>query len=122
LIEPSVAWLVENKELDRRQACIYSGVACWVLGVGVVFSFNVWSTHKIFGKNLFELLDYLTANIMLPLGGLAIAIFAAWIMHSKDSEQELELPENSFQIWLFLLKYVSAPAVFLVFLHVLGVF
>ena len=122
LIEPAVAWLVENKAQDRRQACIWSGAACWLLGVGVVLSFNVWSSHQIFGKNLFELLDFLTANLMLPLGGLGIALFAGWIMHSKDSEQELELPEQTFKTWLSVLKYISAPAVFLVFLHVLGVF
>jgi len=121
LIEPTVAWLVENKNVERHQACVWSGTACWLLGVGVVFSFNVWSDVKLFGKNLFELLDYLTANLMLPLGGLAIAIFAGWLMKQAHAEQELELPAEGFQAWRFLIKYVSPAAVFLVFLHVLGV-
>jgi len=122
LIEPTVAWLVENKDMDRPQACIWSGVACWLLGVAVVFSFNIWSGHTFFGKNLFELLDYLTANLMLPLGGLAIAVFSGWIMKTSDSAQELALPEQGYQIWQFLIKFVAPPAVFLVFLHVIGVF
>jgi len=121
LIEPSVAWLVENKDFDRQKACIWSGVACWLLGVCVVFSFNIWSGHKLFDKNLFELLDYLTANLMLPLGGLSIAVFAGWIMKTSDTGQELELPEQDFKLWLFLIKYIAPPAVFIVFLHVLGV-
>lgn len=122
LIEPAVAWLIENKDMDRQKACIWSGSICWLLGVGVVLSFNVWSGHTVFGKNLFELLDYLTANIMLPLGGLCIAIFSGWLMHSKQSQEELELPEQGFQLWQFLIKYIAPPAVFFVFLHVVGVF
>lgn len=121
LIEPAVAWLVENKNIERHQACAWSGVACWALGVGVVFSFNIWSDFKLFDKNLFELLDYLTANLMLPLGGMAIAIFAGWMMKTQHAEQELELPAAGFQAWHFLIQYVSPAAVFFVFLHVLGV-
>ncbi|MGZ4960399.1 MAG: sodium-dependent transporter [Methylomonas sp.] len=121
LIEPAVAWLVENKDIERHQACVWSGTACWLLGVGVVFSFNIWNDVKLFDKNLFELLDYLTANVMLPLGGLAIAIFAGWTMKQSHAEQELELPAEGFKAWHFLIKYVSPTAVFFVFLHVLGV-
>lgn len=121
LIEPAVAWLVENKNIERHQACVWSGTACWALGVAVVFSFNMWADVKLFDKNLFELLDYLTANLMLPLGGLCIAVFAGWMMTQAHAEQELELPAPGFQAWRFLIKYVAPGAVFIVFLHVLGV-
>ncbi|BBL58241.1 sodium-dependent transporter [Methylomonas koyamae] len=121
LIEPTVAWLVENKNIERRRSCIWSGSACWALGVAVVFSFNIWSGHKWFDKNLFELLDYLTANLMLPIGGLCIALFAGWTMRQADTEQELEMPAQGFQVWQVLIKYVAPASVFLVFLHVLGV-
>ena len=121
LIEPAVAWLVENKEIERHQACTWAGTACWLLGIGVVFSFNIWSDVKVFDKNLFEILDYLTANLMLPLGGLAIAVFAGWAIKQQHAEQELEIPAQGFQAWHFLIKYVAPAAVFLVFLHVMGV-
>lgn len=121
LIEPAVAWLVENKEIERHQASNWAGTACWLLGVGVVFSFNIWSDVKLFDKNLFNLLDYLTSNLMLPLGGLAIALFSGWMMKTQHAQQELEIPDQGFQAWLFLIKYVSPAAVFLIFMHVLGV-
>lgn len=121
LIEPAVAWLVENRNIERHQACVWSGTACWGLGIAVVFSFNIWSGFKLFDKNLFELLDYLTANLMLPLGGLCIAVFAGWMMSQAHSEQELEMPAEGFKAWQFLIKYVAPGAVFIVFLHVLGV-
>ncbi len=122
LIEPTVAWLVENKNIDRHKACVWSGTACWTLGIAVVFSFNIWADFKFFGNNLFHLLDYLTANLMLPLGGLTIALFSGWMMKPANAEQELEMPVEGFKIWQFLIKYVAPPAVFLVFLHVLGAY
>lgn len=121
LIEPAVAWLVENRDVDRNQACTWAGSTCWALGVAVVFSFNVWDDVKLFDKNLFELLDYLTANLMLPLGGLAIAVFSGWVMRPGETAQELELPKQGFEIWQFLIKFISPTAVFLVFLHVVGI-
>ncbi|MGZ8935753.1 MAG: sodium-dependent transporter [Methylobacter sp.] len=122
LIEPAVAWLVENKRISRERACIWSGLAAWLLGFATVFSFNVGSEVKIFDRNLFQLLDYLTANLMLPIGGFFIAVFAGWIMKRQHSEQELKMPDaQSYQIWTFLVCYVSPAAVFLVFLHVVGV-
>ncbi len=121
LIEPAVAWLTENRQLSREQACIRSGVACWILGVAVVFSFNIWSQHTLLGKNLFELLDYLTANIILPLGGMGIAIFAAWKMNTQDTQRELGLNSWQYSFWQFLCRYIAPGAVFLVFLHVVGI-
>ncbi|MFZ2170782.1 MAG: sodium-dependent transporter, partial [Methylococcaceae bacterium] len=58
LIEPVVAWLVENKDFSREKASIWSGLATWLLGLGTVFSFNVWSNVKFFDRNIFQLLDY----------------------------------------------------------------
>lgn len=121
LIEPAVAWLVENRNLTRQQACVWAGAAAWVLGLGTVFSFNVWSDVKLFDRTIFQLLDYLTANLMLPIGGFCIAVFTGWIMYQQHSEQELAMPSQGYKVWKVLVKYVAPSAVFLVFLHVVGV-
>ena len=122
LIEPAVAWMVENKDFDRHQACVWSGVATWMLGLATVFSFNIWSGFKIFDRTLFDLLDYLTANLMLPIGGFCVAVFAGWIMKEEHSRQEMKMTKaEHYRIWRFLVRYVSPVAVFLVFLNVVGV-
>jgi neurotransmitter:Na+ symporter, NSS family len=122
LIEPVVAWLVENKGFTREKACAWSGLATWALGLGTVFSFNIWSNVKFFDRSIFQLLDYLTANLMLPIGGFCIAVFSGWIMKKQHSEQELNMPnETSYQVWKLLISYVAPGSVFLVFLHVIGV-
>ncbi|MFW5444315.1 MAG: sodium-dependent transporter [Methylococcaceae bacterium] len=122
LIEPVVAWMVENKGFSRKKASVVSGFFTWSLGVSVAFSFNIWSDFKLFDKTIFDLLDYITANLMLPIGGFCIAVFAGWIMQQKHVKDELELPEVQYKIWKYLITYAAPASVFLVFLHVLGIF
>ena len=122
LIEPAVAWLVENKGWSRIKASVVCGVATWLVGLGTVFSFNIWAEATLWGKTVFDLLDYLTSNIMLPLGGLFIAVFAAWIMKSSSTADELALGQNgtAFQLWRFLVRFVTPIAVIVVFLRAIG--
>lgn len=121
LIEPAVAWLVENRSMTRVRASIWIGLTTWILGLGTVFSFNLWSEVKLFDKTFFDLLDYLTANIMLPLGGLLIAIFSGWLMKVESSRDEFAMQPGSYQIWWNLIRYISPLAVVIVFLHAVGI-
>jgi NSS family neurotransmitter:Na+ symporter len=122
LIEPAVAWLVENKKMSRMRACIWAGLATWILGIGTVLSFNLTADVKLFDKTFFDILDYLTANVMLPLGGLSIAVFAGWVMSKENSASELQLKSPIlFNSWLFLVKFVSPVAVAIVFLKAIDV-
>ena len=136
LLEPPVAWLVENKNMDRSQAARLCGLVTWVLGLGTVFSFNLWADYKwtlpidlgkvqyvLFReKTFFDIVDFLTANIMLPLGGLLIALFAAHLMKRESCEDELALQGQHFNVWYFLLRNVAPIAVGIIFLHAIGVF
>ncbi|MCW8924601.1 MAG: sodium-dependent transporter [Gammaproteobacteria bacterium] len=126
LIEPAVAWLVENKGVNRLYASMYMGIATWLLGLGTVFSFNIWSDktwtipYLFKDYSFFDTLDYLTANIMLPMGGLFIAIFAAWLMREKSSREEMDTTDWVYKIWRILLRYVTPVAVIIVFLKAVG--
>jgi NSS family neurotransmitter:Na+ symporter len=128
LIEPAVAWLVENRGLTRVSASVLAGVVTWLFGLLTVFSFNIWSDFKpvaigVFAdKTLFDLLDYLTANIMLPLGGLLIAVFAVWKMPRESTVDELEMGERFFYpLWRFLVRYITPIAVIIVFLNAIEI-
>jgi NSS family neurotransmitter:Na+ symporter len=94
-----------------------------------VFSFNIWSDLKLLSwipifrdHTVFDLLDYLTSNIMLPLGGLLIAVFAAWRMRRDASVDELSMGDGFFyRLWRFLVRYITPVAVMIVFLNVIGI-
>jgi len=122
LIEPAVAWLVENRKWSRVKASVLSGGITWIVGLGTVLSFNYWSEIKLFGKTFFDLLDYLTANIMLPLGGLFIAVFVAWVMSRNSNLEELNMGDHGgFKTWYFLVRFVTPFAVIIVFLKAIGI-
>lgn len=123
LLEPAVAWLSENLRISRPLASLYSGACCWLIGLGSAFSFNIWSEVKWFGKTIFELVDMLTAEIMLPIGGVAVAVFAGWIMSREISAAELEMSdERHFRLWRVLVRYAAPICVTLVFLDAIGIF
>ncbi|WP_293266172.1 sodium-dependent transporter [Neptunomonas sp.] len=122
LIEPAVSWLTEKRQFSRLKACITSGLSLWLLGIGTVLSFNVWENSKLFGKTFFDLIDFLTANLMMPLGGLCIAIFAAWVIKPKVAEEELGLGAGLlFKMWQFAMRYLTPIGIVIVFLNALGV-
>jgi NSS family neurotransmitter:Na+ symporter len=124
LIEPAIAWLVETGKFARISATIVIGIATWLLGFVTIFSFNEWSEFKLFSMTMFELIDYVTSNIMLPLGGIFMAIFVAWLMKSEHVTSELKVSAQNcgYQIWNFLLRYIIPLAVTLVFLNAIGIF
>ncbi|NJO14436.1 MAG: sodium-dependent transporter [Thioploca sp.] len=130
LLEPATAWLVETGKFNRPWAAITCGLVSWLIGLATVFSFNIWREvtplamfAKFEGKTLFDLLDFLTANVMLPLGGFFIAIFVAWLMNNQKVAEELDAAtqDRSYRFWRFLLRYVTPVGIGLVFLNVIGV-
>lgn len=120
LVEPAVSWLVENTRFRRRQAALLVGGTIWLLGLAVLLSFNVWSEIKLFGLTIFEQLDKLTTNVMLPLGGLLMALFAVWVMRAAHAQEELALNDRHYRRWLFVTRYVAPAAIVLVFLNLAG--
>jgi len=121
LIEPAITWVVENKNFSRIGACVLAGGLTWLVGLGTVVSFNIAEEVKLFDKTFFDLLDYLTSNIMLPLGGLAMAIFVVWVMPKRAVVDELDIGESAqFSLWFNLVKFVTPIAVIIVFLKAIG--
>ena len=112
LIEPGVAWLSEKKPLNRKTATLILSVVAWCGGMA-----------SIFWDSVFNFLDALTSRYLLPLGGLAIAIFAGWVMDKYWVERAIALEKSGlFTLWRSTLRYVSPVCITLIFLHSLGLF
>jgi NSS family neurotransmitter:Na+ symporter len=122
LLEPAVAWLVENRGMKRPKASALAGLMAWVLGIGSLLSFNRWAEYKLFGKTWFDMMDFLTSNIMLPLGGLLLAIFAAWLMKKQSCVDELDLGDGiAYKCWYFATRYIAPLGVLIIFLQAIGI-
>ena len=81
-------------------------------------SFNLMSEFKIFGMNFFDFTDFLTNQIMLPLGGIFIAIFVGWVMKKQDVLDELQIEDGIiFKCWFFVVRFVAPVMVGMVLLY-----
>ncbi|MDR2982630.1 MAG: sodium-dependent transporter [Puniceicoccales bacterium] len=99
LLEVIVCFLIDEFGLGRRTAAVCTTLAFVVLGVAVSWSMGPLRGYTVYGKNLFDILDFLTLNLMMPLVEIAVAIFAGWVV-KKRLEAELLL-NGTKPFWLF---------------------
>src|SRR5690606_33945908 len=124
LLEPVTSYAEEKGGVPRRVLAVVIGIVIWALGLFTVFSFNLWADVHPLGMierfreaTFFDLIDYATSNIFLPLGGFFIAIFAAWILDRATSQGELDLDDSWYGVWRFIARYVSPVAVAAIFIY-----
>jgi NSS family neurotransmitter:Na+ symporter len=117
LMEPAVAWIVEHFNRTRAQATVMVGLVIWIIGFGSVLSFNLLADVKFLAGTIFDNVDYLTSNIMLPLGGLLITIFAGWIMCRNSTSDELGNSGTLFKSWRLLARFIAPIGILLVLIN-----
>ena len=123
LMEPALAFFVERYKLKRLYAALVIGLACWVLGVGSVFSFNIWSDfHVVSSMTIFDFLDYVSQKILLPLGGFLIALYAAYKLPVQVVLENLNLKKEYLYVWKTLIGVIAPLGIIIIFLHSLGFF
>ena len=116
LVEPAVAWIVERFKTTRVVAALLVGTLVWLLGLGSAFSTNVLSDFYIVGEMTFlDTMDYVSNNIVLPLGGIFIALFAGWVLDSKIRDEEMKGDSPYYPAWRFLTRFMAPLAVGIVF-------
>jgi NSS family neurotransmitter:Na+ symporter len=120
LMEPAVAWIVERFSKTRAQAAVAIGLLIWAVGFGTVLSFNVLADFTFWRGTIFDNLDHLTLNIMLPLGGLLIVVFAGWVMCRNSTADELGGSGAVYKLWRFLTRIVAPIGILFVFLKAVG--
>ncbi|MDR2586587.1 MAG: sodium-dependent transporter [Prevotellaceae bacterium] len=124
LIEVVTAYATEELKLSRRTAVVITFVIVAITGSLCSLSFGVLKDVTIFGKGFFDMFDYLSSNILLPLGGLLIVIFTGWVLKKKFVKDELSSQGlyrvPVFGLILFIIKFIAPVAIALIFLNSLG--
>ena len=108
--------------MSRIYAAGVAGLATWAFGLLTVFSFNIWADFKplfmipVFEDyTVFDLLDYLTANIMMPVSGLLLALFVGWMIKPEAIREELNIQNPKFfNSWFWLLRWVAPISIALI--------
>ena len=121
LHESVTAYVLEAFSISRRKAATAVSVSCMLLGMLCSLSFGILGDVKLFGMNIFELFDYTSSKIILPIGGIIICLFTGWYLDRRLVESELtnngRLRFRLFRLYYFIIRYVAPLAIAAVFLQ-----
>ena len=112
MLEINVGNLTDQKNTNRTKFSVIIGILTFIIGIPSALSYGSLSNTLIFGKTIFDLMDFLVSNILMPLGCLALSIFTGYVLDKKVALEQLHIDENKksslvlFKVWLFLLRYV----------------
>ena len=123
IIEPIVSYAEGKWGVQRRIGCVVFGVLAWAIGLATVFSFNALSgftplasIDTFAGKTLFDLIDYFTANLLMPLGGILMAVFVGWLIKPQVLKEDLTFTSPwLFTVWLWMIRVIAPLAILGVF-------
>jgi neurotransmitter:Na+ symporter, NSS family len=125
ILEIIVAVLSKGDNNKRKKFSWIAGLLVFAAGIPNALSFGVLSDVKFFGKTFFDLADFLTSNIALPLGAFFIAIFVGYVLPRKIVRSEMEEGTGSnpllFNIWYFSIRYIVPIGIGIVFLQSIGI-
>ena len=119
IIEPIVAFAEDRWGMSRGTGCVVFGCLAWAIGLATVLSFNEWSEIFPLGAlgtfaemNIFALIDYFTANLLMPLGGILMALFVGWLVKPAVLAEDLSFGAPLlFRIWLWMIRIVAPLAI-----------
>ena len=124
LHEVSTAFLHEKFHFTRSRAAVLVTSGCMLVGIVSSLALGEWSAFKICGMNIFDALDFLTAKIMLPVGGMFAAVFVGWYLDKKIVRGEVTnyglLKAPYYPIYVCILRFVAPIGILLIFVNELG--
>ncbi|MDO4162857.1 MAG: sodium-dependent transporter [Bacteroides sp.] len=124
LHEVVTAYLHEEFNMTRKKAAWLVTTGCIVIGIFCSLSLGVGKDYTLFGMTLFDLFDYVTAKIMLPVGGFFISIFAGWYIDRKIAWEEISnngtLHPLIYKVLIFVLKFIAPVCIAFILINELG--
>ncbi len=124
VLEVVVAYFSEELKMSRKKATVLASVSIAFIGVFATLSLGPLKDYTLFDKNFFEILDFTSANIMLPLGGLLIVVFVGWYLGKDKVSDELSnqgaLKLPLMGIFMFIIKFIAPIAIAIVFMNGIG--
>ncbi len=124
ILEVVVAYFIEEFNWGRKFSTVLATVLISILGIMCSLSMGEFSSFTLLGLNFFDLMDWISANILLPVGGLFIALFIGWFLGRKKVQAELAMGANIsgilLSVFMFLVKFISPIAIAIVILNKVG--
>ena len=126
ILEVVVAYFSEELNMSRKKATILSSVGISIVGVFATLSFGPLKNAVLFDKTIFAWFNFISANVLLPLGAIFIVIFVGWHLGKKQVKDEIsnqgELKVKLINVFMVIMKFIAPVAIAAVFLYGLGLF
>ncbi len=124
LSEIPITFMIEEYKISRPRAIIWTAVITFTLATVAALSFSTLDSIKLWGKNIFDMMDYAASNIFMLLGGLFTAVFVGWIMDRKVIGDQLtnggRLKGTMGPYLIFCMRYVAPVSIIFIFLYLTG--
>ncbi|MBQ8046448.1 MAG: sodium-dependent transporter [Prevotella sp.] len=125
LHEVSTSFFYEELNISRRQGALIVTVSTCIIGAVCSLSLGKWSVLSVGEKSLFDLFDFVTGQIFLPVGGLLTSLFIGWYVPKQVVKDEFTnwgtLRSVFFPVYLFAVRFVCPLGILAIFFHQLGV-
>jgi len=136
ILEAMLSCYARKHGMSRVKSALQLGIAVWLLGLGTIFSYSLWNdsgltltialgddAYRLVNEaGLHDVLTFLSSHLLQPLVALFIAIFVGWIIPRSMSFEALNLPNRKwYEVWNFVIRYITPVLVFIVVLSTLGV-
>jgi len=125
LVEPVVQYLIDRFHFTRGKAVLLISFIYWLVGIGALLSYtNSWGkVMSVGGKPLFDILEYTTDSILLPLGGFLISVFVGYLLPKSQLFAQIgrEMGERAYRVWYFSVRYIAPLALLFMMLNLMGV-
>ena len=125
LSEIPITFLIEEHKMSRGRAIAWTALFTFALAVLAALSFNVLDDIKMWGKNIFDMMDYAASNIFMLLGGLFTAVYVGWILDRKVIHEQMtnggRLKGAMEPFLIFCLRYVAPVSIIFIFLYLTGI-
>jgi NSS family neurotransmitter:Na+ symporter len=127
IIEPVIRYSEDKWGMTRLKGCVIFGFIGWAIGMLSVMSFSLWKGVYPLGMldafanmTFYDLIAYVTDNLLMPLGGIFIAVFVGWRLKKEYLDSELSFPSPAIaRAWLYLIRFVAPLAILLVMINTL---
>ena len=124
LVEPFIQYLVDRFGFSRLKASLSSGLFFYLFGIIAILSISKeYGAYFSFGsKSFFDWIDFITASVMLPVGGLVMSIFVGYVMEKERIASQLQRQLGRiYPLWYFSIRYIVPIALVVVILNLIGV-
>lgn len=125
IFEVDVAYLIDERGMSRHRASTLMGIAVFIVGVPSALSYNVLGKVTIIGMPVLDALDHIASNYMLPIGGMLICLFVGYSLKKEIAQGQIADNDKLlkvFNVWYFLIRFITPLTIFVVFLHLIGLF